>query len=84
MVIGGGAPSGLCVKSFCQKGPDVPVAASQLTAHPGNAANRRGLGTRLITIIASSVTIPARAWHSRLLPVIRTPDIEFIIQWPRA
>jgi len=41
-------------------------------------------GTRLITIIASSVTIPARAWHSRLLPVIRTPDIEFIIQWLRA
>lgn len=63
---------------------EVAMAASQLAGRPRNAANRRGLGTRLITIIASSVTIPARAWHSRLLPVIRTPDIEFIIQWPRA
>jgi hypothetical protein len=41
-------------------------------------------GIRPITIIASLVTIPARAWHSRLLPVIRTPDIELIIQWLRA
>jgi hypothetical protein len=41
-------------------------------------------GIRPITVIASSVTILARAWHSRLLPVIRTPEIEFIIQWQRA